>query len=738
MAVLILFCVVTLFVEPMAFEQPHLKEGALLVLGPLLLLPSAWSGALRRGTTAPLPGPLLALAALFGLTLIGAALGPTNLPAAIRAAAVLLVLLLAAVAAYEDSWSNPLRVPRALLAAGVVIGGLAVWQKHGLDLPFEDVDGANAAVATFGNTNLTGEFLAPLVALAAVILAGGRRGDTLLAGATLVLATAGIVVSESRGAAVAAIAGLVAAALFARGVVARSAVGPRTLGALAGGVALALAIGGTDILGFKAIDDADASITSVEYPTNKQRLLLARSAIEMARERPLLGHGPGSFRSDFPPYRDPAEATIPTLGGAPSEAEDPHNQYLLLWTEGGAPAVVLFLLFLLPALFAFRHAAVLPAGDARRVSGPALSAALATLIVAMLFRSSLTHPPTALMVVLVAGALLPFRDAAGRAGRDGGVGRFVVPVYLAAALIVGVGALAGDLALAQSARSGERAVASGDPSHLAAMNDWLDVALAADDSNLGLLQFAAARHEQSAESSPDDRAAAETLRRRILALYPWQRASLLRLSWLRLLDGDVAGARRQLERALVVRRADDPTDAASLLATTRFAPYAVQLLAADVESGRATLDDLRRHAAQAEARGERITAALTLAVVVRFRPADADAAFHAAELFRDLGRRDMADVLFAESQIAYGIVHLGGRDHAAARRAAESSNRHVKTLKADVLAALAAYGDGDPAPFEALLPTAQRVLDPTFIQALRTAEANAKVRDAIRALAGER
>ncbi|MFG0319775.1 MAG: O-antigen ligase family protein, partial [Planctomycetota bacterium JB042] len=720
MTVVLLFWLVTLFVEPMAFEQPHLKVGVLLGVGSLLLLPSAWAGSLRRAAAAPLPGPLVAFSAVFAVSLIATALGPPHLPAAIRATATLLLLLLAAIAAHEDAWSFPLRIPRALLAAGAAIGGLAIAQKAGVDFPFRDVDGADAAVATFGNTNLTGEFLAPLVALGAVLVAGARGADRFLAGAALVLSSAGVVASESRGAAVAALAGLVAAALFARGVAPGRVVGAPLLLGLAGGVGLAVAAGGPGVLGFKAIDEADASIVSIEYPTNAQRLLLARAAFEMGKDAPLVGHGPGSFRSVFPPYRDPGEATIETLAGAPSEAEDPHDQYLLLWTEGGVLALLPFLLFLLPALFAFRHAAVLPPDDPRRVVGPALAAALATLTVAMLFRSSLAHPPTALLVVLTAGALLPFRDAAdGRGGREGSAWGRIVPLYLVVTAVVGLRMLAGDLALAQGVRAGERAVEQGDPSHLAAMNDWLRFAALADDANLGLLQFSAARAEQRAETSPEARAEAIERRERILALHPFHRDSLLRLAWLSLLEDDVDGARALLRRALAVRRADDPDGEAALLATTRFAPYAVRLLADDVEDGRASLDDLRALADAAESKGDRLSAALALATIVRFRPTDADSAFRAAELFRDLGRPEMADVLFAEAQLAYGIVHLGGRDHAAARRAAAASRRHAPSLKADVLAALADYADGDETPFRNLLPTARAKLDPTFVAALR-------------------
>ena len=740
MGVWVLFSLIVVLVEPMAFEQPHLKEGLLLTLAPLLLARSAWSGSLARASMEALPRPLVALAMLFGLMLVWTGLDPTNVPEAIRDTSLLFVLLLCALSTYADSWETPMRLPRVVLVLGAGVGALALAQKGGLDLPFEDLANENAAVATFGNTNLTGEFLAPIVAMAAVITVGSAARERWLATVALALATGGVVASASRGALVAAIAGLLAAVLASRGVLERSVLSTRVLGAMVIGFALAIGAGGVGVLGFKAIEDAESTIASTEYPTNKQRLLLAAASAEMVRDARWFGHGPGSFRSDFPPFRDPNEAAIVTLGGAPSEAEDPHNQYLLWATEGGFVALLLFLAFLLPALLSFRHAVVLPADDARRTVGPALAAALAAAAVGMLFRSSLAHAPSAMLIFLLAGALLPYGGGAGGKGatRGGTWLARAVPLYLVAVFIVGVPALLGDVFLAQGARARKMALDKGDPRYEASSDEWLALARSIDDANLDLMQFSAARLELGAAESLEMRAEAKDVRRRILERYPFHRTSLLRLAALKLLDEEVESARRLLAVALRVRRIDDPKDPVRLLAASDLELSAVRLLIDDVDRGRSTLDDLRAHAADAEESGNLPAAAISLAAVVRFRWSDADSAFHAAELFRQLGRDDYADQLFADAQLAYGIVHLGGRDHAAAIRAAESADRHRKTLKADVLAALARYADGDREPFEALRERARAKLDPRFVLALRVAEANAAVRAAIRDLAGEK
>ncbi len=730
MNLILLLALVVLAVEPMAFEQPHFKQGVLLVLGPLVLLPGATFGRLRGTARAPLSWPLLAFAGLFAWS---ATIGPhaaTNLPEAFRSIATLLVLLVLLVAVHDDGWLHPRRIPIAVLVLGAAAGALALLQTAGVDFPFGDPFDQDAAVSTFGNTNLTGEFLAPIVPLALVTLAGGRgiaRGTAAIA---LPLAVGGLVATESRGALLAAVAGVVAAPFLARGLVARRTLGPASIGLLAVGAALAFGAGGADAFRMKAIA-SDASILSSDYPPNRQRALLLAASIDMTRARPIVGHGPGNFRAAFPPFRDPAEAAL-EIQGARTEAEDPHNQYALLAAEGGVVALLLFLAFLLPALLAFRHAAILPDDDPRKAIAPALAAALLALLVVGLFRAPQNHPPSALLLVALAGSLLPYRDSILSDGsrRHRSPLDLILPLYLVAALFVGVKSLGADTLMAWSARRLEQAIEKGDVRYKSEAGHFAAWARTLDDANPFLLQYSAEMLRRDPGRTSESRDEEHRLRRRMLELYPHHRDTLLRLAALALEDGRVSAARGFLRRALRVRAETDPNDPVRLLAATGHDSAATRLLLDEVANGTEPATTLLARADEAERRGDRTLALVCYDALLAVHAYDGDAAFEAGRLLRDQGHEAQSERLFARAHVAFALEKLGQRNYDAARKSANLATRHLDTIEAEVVLALADAAEGGAARLDALL-AGDPALAPAFLEALSRLDGVTELKDAI-------
>lgn len=735
MAPLVLLFAVVLAVEPLAFEQPHLKEGVLLLLAPLLFLPSAWGGALRGWARGALVGPVRWLTLLFAWSLLAGMLLADNLPEVLRSSAVLLIGVVVVLSVSWQSYDRPLRIPLALLLAGLLAGGLGVAQKLGFDFPFRDLDGSNTAVSWFGNANQTGEFLAPLVPLALILATLVDRRVRMLSRLVLVIGTAGVLVSESRGALLALLLGVAAAFLLARGFTpVRLLRGPELV-SLALGAALAVAVSGTGLFGFKSIEESEASIASLEYPTNQQRWLLARATLGMIEASPITGHGAGNYRSAFPPYRDPREAKLVTFGGAASVAEDPHNQYLLLLAEGGGIALILFLLFVLPALAGFRFAAMLPQADRRRVVAPALAGGLLTWLLVGLFRSPLENPPSAMLLFLLVGALLPYREGAvAKSGKSAErITDRILPVYLLGVLSLGVTGLGADLLLARAARSLERQQQSGDRSYLLHAERCLSFGASIDPANPHLLQFRAATLEILNRRLPEGRDELESAWHAVLRRDPWHEPSLIGLSAFHLEQGNAARARGSLNRLRRLRSSAERDDVAFLVRAGR-PVAAARLLLDQAENAEVSPGQLLERADQARADGLPELAIALYEALLELRPFDGDAAFRAGQAVEELDRPGLAKRFYSRAHLGFALEHLGRRDYSAAKKSAGISNRHRESLEAATLIALADIGLGDETAHQEILGRVQEPLPAQFAQALRMLEGNSALAPAIRAL----
>jgi tetratricopeptide (TPR) repeat protein len=185
-------------------------------------------------------------------------------------------------------------------------------------------------LATFALTNSLAGFLAPwLIAALAVGLAvlpepAARR--SLIGAAVLAALLAGcLLLTKSRTAVLAVMAGLVLLALYGR----RSGWQIHwRLPAIAAGVLVVIGLGVVYVGGL------DAEVLSEAPKSVLYRLEYWRSTAAMIADYPWWGCGPGSFQESYAAYKLPQASEM---------VADPHNFLLEIWARAGTPGIVLLL-----------------------------------------------------------------------------------------------------------------------------------------------------------------------------------------------------------------------------------------------------------------------------------------------------------------------------------------------------------------------------------------------------------
>ncbi|MFT7667387.1 MAG: O-antigen ligase [Planctomycetota bacterium] len=175
---------------------------------------------------------------------------------------------------------------------------------------------------------------------------------------------------------------------------------------------LILTIAGAGWVKFSSSDPtpAPATVASTEAPAThfggfevRGRIWLA--SFEMFKARKLLGAGAGQFAVHFPEYRDQEELELSTWQHKieqNTEVENPHNDWLLPWLEGGVLAGFCWMFFLGSVLLAgFRK---LKHGDA--VDATIALGALGTIAGATFNAPLLYNPLASLASFLLIGSLL--------------------------------------------------------------------------------------------------------------------------------------------------------------------------------------------------------------------------------------------------------------------------------------------------------------------------------------------
>jgi O-Antigen ligase len=229
----------------------------------------------------------------------------------------------------------------AMMAGACANAALAILQELKIWTPFahevEDI-GHYGSVGFLGNANDVGMFLAPaaLAAFVVAAIAEGRR--RWIYAAICALLFAGLVATATRTAIGALMVGLV---LFGVRHSRRAAIGVAAVLV----VVVLLALSPRTTLGVRA-REITAGIATRNYErVLSERMLPFLAAIDMARDHPLLGVGPGCFHYHFMHYRLALDDHYPKewTRGYPGNWGAVHNDHLQVAAETGLPGYALFL-----------------------------------------------------------------------------------------------------------------------------------------------------------------------------------------------------------------------------------------------------------------------------------------------------------------------------------------------------------------------------------------------------------
>lgn len=243
-----------------------------------------------------------------------------------------------------------LMVPAVVNAIVATLQEYRIWQPFAMNEEY--LAGHISTTALIGNPNDVGTYLVlpGLAAIVLSILTTGARRRTFVAIAVVLLI--GLIASGTRTALIAYTAGIVT-------IVARFR---RAMAFLAAAVVV-IAIVATSPrtpLGRSVLALIDAAENRQYNVLISDRLPAFLAAFEMFKDRPLLGHGPGTFKFLFMPYRIELPKTYaPELlrsSGTQSNYGETHNDHLQILAEAGLPAYVIFLAALGSVLWRTRAA----------------------------------------------------------------------------------------------------------------------------------------------------------------------------------------------------------------------------------------------------------------------------------------------------------------------------------------------------------------------------------------------
>jgi O-antigen ligase len=340
---------------------------------------------------------VLAAAALV-LGAIAAAASPRRLIALDTLRTIAVLSLLLPLGASRLFPKGRAAMTAVFLGAGALNAVVAVLEARGLYSPFR--------LETFGARQETGAFagnvgyLAIVLALASVVALGvlvsaRRPALRILAAGALAVFAAGLVVNQNLTALTSVLVGsavLLVLRFRARGLL--------PIGAAILAVVVA-------VLAYPPLSFRARELTAAAREGRWDALVSFRggpwaAALEMTRERPLLGFGPGTFGAEYVPHRLAAEIRAkrrfvsPLITSSYSEA---HSDYLQVASDAGVPAALLAV-----GSFGCLLAAILASAWRRRgAEAMVLAAVLATGAAAALTWFPLQRPITAVPLLIVAG-----------------------------------------------------------------------------------------------------------------------------------------------------------------------------------------------------------------------------------------------------------------------------------------------------------------------------------------------
>jgi len=366
---------------------------ALLLAAPLMAFPGGGFDSFR------LPAVLALVAALLGAAFLRASRGGDRPPGAAPLRTAGLVLLGAQLLSVAAAGSrSEAAVPLLITFAGVSLVACAregLFRREAVEallpwisavaLIFAAIGIAQQflgkeAVSTEGNRNYAGALAALLLPPAVAFSRRGPSWSRVLSGGAAAGLMALLILSESRGGVLAALAGLLVAGI---------AMGIRKVpkgAAVAGAAVLLLAALVAGLQGAR-------QLSPERMETAGFRLEAWKSGLRMLARRPVLGWGAGNFAREYPPFRSQAEFRLSHkyVDEGFKEVEDPHSSGVALGVESGAAGLLAFLLLVYVAARLWRYyvkAAEEP-GTAAALAG--LGGGAAAYLVAGLFNTLTLH-----------------------------------------------------------------------------------------------------------------------------------------------------------------------------------------------------------------------------------------------------------------------------------------------------------------------------------------------------------
>lgn len=666
---------IPLFYHSSLFFPDQAKWNFLAILLPLPFLLGPALEAMRRGTI-PFPSPHLAILGLLGLAIASALWTASGGLWRHGSSTWMLGTLAAMLAAWiarhrEQTGDEPWKaLLTPLLGAGCIAAVIVLAQKMGLDPLDHPFDTQSSPIATFGNTNHAGEFLAPLAA-AAFALAVTQRGFWGHWGMiALFLLCAALSALHVRAAWIAAGAGLfIAIWLLWRGLAPRQ----RTL-LVAPCLATALGFAAPKFL----IPEPPAQVqTARAKNTIEVRKKVYAATMRLIAENPLLGCGAGNFSAAFPPLRDPEEIEISSHRRAdPAESlvEEPHNDYLLVASELG----------LLGAAFAaWIGWSILRLGKRASYSlGSSIAfAGLVAIGVQALFRSPLTNPSSSLLFWMFLGWI--------------GVETKTAFVFLAGR--ARIAALAGILALVWLAWTGVQRIRA--EFYLA--NGELPRAVELDPYDPKKWEIYG-RERRLAQ----DPVGAATAYERLLALNPNHFNGRLQRGLVAIDLADLERARSEFSKAAPLDTNNPRLTRAQALLRYREGDdlAAIALLRQAIARG-ANPNTIRDFGREIEKAGESERALKYYQTHAELHPDDADAWMAIGQIFRNRGDEAESRQDFARAHRLYGLEHLRAKKASDAERQFRLYRKFAPSddPAPDLFLAAAALAKGDRPAVESAL-----------------------------------
>jgi len=321
---------------------------------------------------------------------------------------------------------------RYALLAGTLTALYGIIQSLGVDRGNWTTQFERRAFATLGNPDYLGGYLAALLPLSFVLLLRdyGKKSAWLWLNATLLMGAA-LFATRVRGAEVAALAGLLCAAVTLATPWGRE-LAQRNRLLLKVCLALVLGLGGIWLAShWNSFSRSEQSV--------QQRLDIYRVTWEIVEDHPWFGIGLGQLGAQIPAYQAKPWAPSDYPSHPYTYTEHVHNEFLQFWAEGGLPGLLLFLAVL--GAFAWTVSRFLINPESKTEDKKLLIGVVGG-VVALLVQSLSNFPlqvaPTAILFGLLLAGPLAMRKTAASFPNPVSIGRRVSIV-----LVVAVTALLG-------------------------------------------------------------------------------------------------------------------------------------------------------------------------------------------------------------------------------------------------------------------------------------------------------